>query len=517
MLPSFRIKYNYFILLLFILIGAVLRFYHLAFFDLWFDEAQSIISATDFDFYLHDFFKRDYSSRFIPPLYYTILHFWIKYFGVEEFSLRFLSAIAGVGSIPLIFLLGKKFYNTRVGLISALILALSPFHIWYAQEARFYSLSIFFSLLMAFSFFKIAQSRRKLFWYSAAVIISVINFYLNYFSFFLFFSLVLFSIQYKNNNGLKPLFIFLYTTIAFLPFIPFFYKQIASIARSFWMFPPRFQDIFNIIGNFFLGYNATVNQFYLAITIVLLSVGIWFFTHKRKKNEYLLLSCSILPLLFFFVIGRYILPIYLSRYLIIFSPFFYILVSSLVLRIKYKKVFYLFLSFLVGLMIFSLSNYYQGKIVAPFRFHFGVYEKKTFKNAVKIIKDNFLPGDIIAHSYVSTIDPFLYYLRKIPVRQKFVIITEEFDDKYWRDKIKSVEQWRTKKPYKRKYYYGSPSFEFYKEHYNKRTWLISSNWARDGMLRPHSLAVRERFSQEFDRAKSFYRDGIYIDLFIPKK
>jgi len=111
--------------------GLLLRLHGLDFHDLWHDEAWSIFISNNIQFYL---------SR---PLFYTILRFWIKIFGLSEFSARFPALIFSVLSIPAVYILGKKLFDSRVGIISAALIALSPFQIWYAQEARVYSMAVF--------------------------------------------------------------------------------------------------------------------------------------------------------------------------------------------------------------------------------------------------------------------------------------------------------------------------------------------------------------------------------------
>jgi len=74
-----------------------------------------------------------------PPLYYTLLHFWIKLTGDNPGDVRMLSAILGTLTIPVMFLLGRRLMGTTVGLLAALILALSPFHVRFAQETRMYT------------------------------------------------------------------------------------------------------------------------------------------------------------------------------------------------------------------------------------------------------------------------------------------------------------------------------------------------------------------------------------------
>lgn len=77
-----------------------------------------------------------------PPLYSILLHFWIKLGGNNEGWIRSLSALFGVLTVAVIYLLGKTYSDERVGLLAALLLSLSPFHIQLAQEARGYTMLV---------------------------------------------------------------------------------------------------------------------------------------------------------------------------------------------------------------------------------------------------------------------------------------------------------------------------------------------------------------------------------------
>ncbi len=78
-----------------------------------------------------------------PPLYYTLLHFWIPLNGDSPYHVRLLSVLFGAGAIPIIYLIGKRLAGSVVGLAAAVFLAVSPFHIYFAQEARMYTLLTF--------------------------------------------------------------------------------------------------------------------------------------------------------------------------------------------------------------------------------------------------------------------------------------------------------------------------------------------------------------------------------------
>ena len=75
------------------------------------------------------------------PLYYLLVRPWISV-GKSEFVLRFFSTLWATISIPLIARLGYRLGGARVAVLAAFMLAVSPFHIWYAQEARTYTLLV---------------------------------------------------------------------------------------------------------------------------------------------------------------------------------------------------------------------------------------------------------------------------------------------------------------------------------------------------------------------------------------
>jgi len=75
-----------------------------------------------------------------PPLYYLLLHFWIGLVGDGPAAVRLLSALLSTLTIPAMYLLGRRLLGPAAGVLAALILALSPFHVRFAQETRMYAL-----------------------------------------------------------------------------------------------------------------------------------------------------------------------------------------------------------------------------------------------------------------------------------------------------------------------------------------------------------------------------------------
>jgi uncharacterized membrane protein len=76
-----------------------------------------------------------------PPLYYLMEYFWVKSWGSSVTVMRSLSAFISLLIFPSIYWLCWELFETpTVGWIAIALIAVSPFHLLYAQEARQYSL-----------------------------------------------------------------------------------------------------------------------------------------------------------------------------------------------------------------------------------------------------------------------------------------------------------------------------------------------------------------------------------------
>lgn len=97
-------------------------------------------------------------SESAPPLYYALAWFWTQVTGTGEWGLRSLSALAGVATVPVGFLIGRELHGRRTGLWVAALIAVSPMLLWYSQEARAYALLV---LLCSLSLLYCARARGR--------------------------------------------------------------------------------------------------------------------------------------------------------------------------------------------------------------------------------------------------------------------------------------------------------------------------------------------------------------------
>ncbi|MBK9052989.1 MAG: glycosyltransferase family 39 protein [Chloroflexi bacterium] len=96
-----------------------------------------------------------------PPLLHILARWSINLFGETEFGLRLPAALAGVLALPLLIAVGQRMARPQAGLWAALLLALSPFHLRYSQEARQYALLMTFSLAAFFWLYRIIEPDPK--------------------------------------------------------------------------------------------------------------------------------------------------------------------------------------------------------------------------------------------------------------------------------------------------------------------------------------------------------------------
>lgn len=127
-----------------LLIAAGFRFATIGGKSFWFDEAYSAVIAAHSP---RDLLIRIQSEDTHPPLYYLLLSGWGRVVGTGDVELRTLGAIFSLFTVAGTWWLGRRLGSPTVGAVAAFIVAISPFEVMAAQEARMYPLLGFLSLL----------------------------------------------------------------------------------------------------------------------------------------------------------------------------------------------------------------------------------------------------------------------------------------------------------------------------------------------------------------------------------
>jgi 4-amino-4-deoxy-L-arabinose transferase-like glycosyltransferase len=192
MLKLFKKLISYkWLLLTVVIIAAFLRFYQLGSNppSLTWDEAAWGYNAYSLGIDAKDEFGRflphDYLESFgdyKPPMYAYLDVIPAKVLGLNEFSTRVPSALFGVLTVLLTyFLVQRIFWNSKdkkkYALMSAFVLAISPWHILLSRAAFEANVATFFIVLGVWGFLAAVQDKK---WY---LIISAISFALSMYTF----------------------------------------------------------------------------------------------------------------------------------------------------------------------------------------------------------------------------------------------------------------------------------------------------------------------------------------------
>jgi len=146
------------LLLLLLAVGAFLRIETLTKRPLWHDEIYTlgvVVTAHS----LADIWAASGRDRAETPLLYYGAAYAAWHLHRNEKSIRFPACIVGILSIPLLGTLAYRLAGIRAGLLSALLLTVSVYHIEYSQDARSYTLLIFWSLTAFHGFLSFVRSR----------------------------------------------------------------------------------------------------------------------------------------------------------------------------------------------------------------------------------------------------------------------------------------------------------------------------------------------------------------------
>ena len=138
-------------LIVLLLLAFALRTYQLAAQSLWYDEAISWYLTRMTLPQLTEWTANDIQ----PPLYYYLLWLWVRLVGTSEFALRFPSVAFAWLTLPLLWRLGRRLFGGTAGWLVLVFGILSPLQVYYAQEARMYTLLTLLGLASSYLMYRI--------------------------------------------------------------------------------------------------------------------------------------------------------------------------------------------------------------------------------------------------------------------------------------------------------------------------------------------------------------------------
>lgn len=427
------------LVILITLIGGGLRVLLLDYQGLWLDEAFSVWlanhSAGDM---LHWIARIDQH----PPLYYLLLHGWIAILGDTPHDVRLLSVLFGTGTIPAIYLIGKRMSGAIAGLAAAVLLAISPFNIRFAQETRMYTLLTFTAAVAIYALVRLLTDTRSI----KPIGIQILNYLharrwlqiqametdLAWIVFIVFsaatmlthntailfpvaanvFVLGLMLFQRIKKTGSLPVLqapslgnwmkAQIGIILLWSPWSVAFVRQARGVYQEFWLPKPGWDTVIEALKSFLNASTPTPSQASQGQAVwimyaVVLGLGVW---HYRKKVSHVLFLAALFAVPF---LGELLVslqrPIFYDKTLIWLTIPLLLLLAAGIAQLRYRFLILLALGILGANNLFAATDYYR------------FTQKEDWSTAAGYVANFAQESDLVLFNATWVQIPFDYYFK----------------------------------------------------------------------------------------------------------
>jgi uncharacterized membrane protein len=385
---------KYFYIIAILITATVLRFYHNLDISLWHDEAFSALLIN----YSWPEMMYRIGLDVHPPMYYIFLRLWHYIFGDSLLSLRGMTIFFSVGSVWAAWLFVKTaFQNEKAALVSALLIAVNPFQIQYASEARMYTMGAFFALLGAYFLVsalrhqkmylnnehqlnipnlpsELSLKRRFRLEYLAFVLCLIVITYTHYYLLFTAAAFGIFGLAYllyhhRSNfqSSLWFLGAWLLAGLAYLPWLKTFLFQYRQVGAGYWIPPMDTWSVPSTLWTLIIGFghdvnNPTTQKWLVVITLITLFIVFRFLKKTQGTEKWLVLLTTLAPFggsLLFLILAKLKgseSSVYLVRYFLFTSSFLSVIIAVWLTQIKWKSVSKILL---LGLCLVNLTAFFS--------------------------------------------------------------------------------------------------------------------------------------------------------------
>ncbi len=409
-------------IILILILGFVLRLINLNQ-SFWLDESvQALTSQAPF---LNLFVEL--RGDFHPPLYHLLMWCWAHLFGNSEIIMRLPSVIFGTATIYFVYLIAKHLINGRnkvkkiLPLISALFLATAPFHIYYSQEARMYSLATFFAALSFYYFLRLINNRlnnRKL---TVAYILSTtLLLYSDYYGLFIFLLQIVIGVLFLRKRTMELFRNFSIIAFLFLPVLFLLSIQLKTGIEASAILP-GWGELVNV--SFFKALPLTFIKFsigritifnkslYAVVALSLFAIYGLLIANglvlkkkrlaKKYKSLIIILLWFLVPIFLAWVVS-FLIPNYQPFRLLLSLPAFYLILSFGVVSFSKPISRFLAIAFVLLVNLVSLSFYYTN----PY------FHREDWRGVVSYIEEEAKEDSAALLPSSTSHWPYTYYSQK---------------------------------------------------------------------------------------------------------
>lgn len=415
-------------LLVMLLLAFALRVYRLDAQALWWDESLSLYRSTrDLGTVLANtiLIQNILTTDTIPQGYFLLLNLFVRVWGTSEFALRFFSVLANVATLPLLYALARRWANATVAGLAMLLGTLSPFYVWYAQEARPYALVLFWSTLAVYalarafavssvqgSVFSIHVSRstfhfpRFAFLIAVYVLASIAALFTHYLALFLlpFHALAILILTWRTRARRGWCLLPALPAAAVILLLPQILTSMAWNIDKGPVFVPLDVILRDLLNSFTIGLTL---EWEIAVwfNVAMLAVLVLGMITLPRQWRWIVGAYLLVPVLSVFVFSFY-RPIYQnSRYLIVVSPAFYVGVATgMATLARHRR----------GLGMLALGVFALGAVLALNNWFFDArYAKDDHRGWATSLRERARVGDFLILDSPHTEELYRYYANEI--------------------------------------------------------------------------------------------------------
>lgn len=401
-----------------LLLALALRLINLDQRPLWYDEAFSVLYAEKpFATMLAGTVTEvEGAAADVHPLFfYSLLHGWMALFGQSPAAVRALSVLLGMATVLMSYLLGRRLFDQRTGLVVAVITAVAPFHVYYSQEARMYAL-LGLAAVTATYFFVGAWSEGGAGNWVGFAMAGAITLYAHNLGIFFLAALDLWVLwNWLRGEWAvhwRPLLLsHLLLLLLFAPWLAILPGQMGKVGQAYWVTRPGIAELLQTLFVFHFAYDNQAVPPWLLPPILLLSLLIpvlLLMELARKQapvvsdfsgSTSFLVFLSVGPVLLAFLVSQ-LRPVYVIRATLPAALIYYLLVARLLLSAKMPR-FLRGTVFAVALLLVaaSLVNHYG----------YEQFPRAPFPEVDTYLQREAATGDAIVHSNKLSFLPAVYY------------------------------------------------------------------------------------------------------------
>ena len=324
--------------------------------------------------------------------------------GDSEAAVRLLSVGASVAAIAMLYALASRLFGQRTGKWAALLAAVMPFQVEFAQEARMYALLSLLSVASLYAFVSLIE-RGRLRSFIAYAVVTALMLYTHAHAVFVFSAEVLMLLvvvgvgapelrRFAKRCALAEA----VAVLLFLPWLPIVLRQVFQVQRTFWIPEPTSGGLVDALVLY--GGSAPLAWILCGLAVIGVGVGLRASTRPRSQPDltlpvmaFWLLCPTVLPL----VISHVSAPIFLPKYTIAGSLAFMTLAARGIALAPQRIM-------RVGIGVIVICGLWT-----PYQDYYETAHKVNWRDSVARLDHAASPGDVVFFNQPYATIPFEYY------------------------------------------------------------------------------------------------------------